>query len=272
MRSRWDMHDAPPDILITNNSMLSVMLNRTIDEPIFAQTRDWLENNPDAVFHLIIDELHLYRGTAGTEVCELLRILLFRLGLHPGHPKLRILASSASLVHDAKSLEYLHDFFGVDWANEEVIKGTEIPLPAQPVGSLPSSGFRALSKLFVGFDEPSELEIRKACASLDPAIANADSNDWLKKVYSFLKTGTSNPGARLIRACLQGAGESEKLSAVPFSSFAKSLFPDLDSDEAAEAARGLLIARGLCDDLGTSVKLPQFRFHWFFRNLEGLWV
>ena len=35
MRSRWDMQDAPPDILITNNSMLSIMMMREADAPIF---------------------------------------------------------------------------------------------------------------------------------------------------------------------------------------------------------------------------------------------
>ena len=31
MRSRWDMQDYPPDILITNFSMLSIMLMRDAD-------------------------------------------------------------------------------------------------------------------------------------------------------------------------------------------------------------------------------------------------
>ena len=35
MRSRWDMQEDPPDILITNFSMLSIMLMREYDEPIF---------------------------------------------------------------------------------------------------------------------------------------------------------------------------------------------------------------------------------------------
>ena len=65
MRSRWDMQDSPPDILITNYSMLSIMLMREEDSQIFEMTRQWLAQ-PGSVFHLIIDELHLYRGTAGT--------------------------------------------------------------------------------------------------------------------------------------------------------------------------------------------------------------
>ena len=115
MRSRWDMQDSPPDILITNFSMLSIMLMRDADSGIFDRTRRWLAQD-GSVFHLIVDELHLYRGTSGSEVAYLLRLLLNRLGLRPGHPKLKILASSASLEpQDADSLRFLSEFFGQDW-------------------------------------------------------------------------------------------------------------------------------------------------------------
>ncbi len=116
--SRWDMQRTPPDILITNVSMLSAMLTREVDESIFARTRDWLEHQ-DSYFYLILDELHLQRGSAGTEVAYLLRLLLDRLGLsRPEHRhKLRILASSASLPaapeeEARKSADYLWDMFG----------------------------------------------------------------------------------------------------------------------------------------------------------------
>jgi DEAD/DEAH box helicase domain-containing protein len=69
MWSRWDMQDHPPDILITNYSMLNIMLMRSVENRIFDNTSRWLasdrENNH---FHLVIDELHTYRGTPGTEV------------------------------------------------------------------------------------------------------------------------------------------------------------------------------------------------------------
>src|SRR3546814_2807008 len=39
MWSRWDMQDAPPDILITNYSMLNIMQMRDIEDQIFAATR-----------------------------------------------------------------------------------------------------------------------------------------------------------------------------------------------------------------------------------------
>ena len=88
MRSRWDMQESPPDILITNYSMLSIMLMRDADTNIFTKTKEWLQQE-GSVFHLIVDELHLYRGTAGSEVVYLLRLLLLRLGLTPTSPKLQ---------------------------------------------------------------------------------------------------------------------------------------------------------------------------------------
>ena len=78
---RWTMQDTPPDLLITNYSMLNVMLMRTLEASMFDDTKQWLENDPwlidnsikepTRVFHLVVDELHTYRGTAGTEVAYL---------------------------------------------------------------------------------------------------------------------------------------------------------------------------------------------------------
>jgi ATP-dependent helicase YprA (DUF1998 family) len=96
MWSRWDVQEAPPDILITNYSMLNIMMMRGIEDNIFEATRQWLQKE-DSVFHLIVDELHAYRGTPGTEVAYILRLLLSRLGLSADSPKLRILTTTASL-------------------------------------------------------------------------------------------------------------------------------------------------------------------------------
>ena len=111
--TRWDMIATPPDILITNTSMLNLMLLRENEAPIFDKTRDWLESNPDNQFHLIVDELHSYRGTQGTEVALVVRNFLDRLGISSSSQQLRCLATSASL--DAETgHEYLEQFFGVN--------------------------------------------------------------------------------------------------------------------------------------------------------------
>ena len=40
---RWDMVETPPDILVTNYSMLNAMLMRAFEDPLFQQTRAWLD-------------------------------------------------------------------------------------------------------------------------------------------------------------------------------------------------------------------------------------
>jgi ATP-dependent helicase YprA (DUF1998 family) len=125
MWSRWDMQETPPDILITNYVMLNIMMMRSIEDDIFKKTKAWLKSDPKAQFFLIIDELHSYRGTPGTEVAYILRLLLYRLGLEPNSPKLRILTTTASLEDDQDGRTFLREFFGRD--NFAFITGTEQP-------------------------------------------------------------------------------------------------------------------------------------------------
>ncbi|OTJ86601.1 hypothetical protein CAZ04_33915, partial [Pseudomonas aeruginosa] len=115
--SRWDMQASPPDILVTNASMLGAMLSREIEDAIFDKTREWLLSDKDSYFYLVFDELHLVRGSAGTEIACLIKSLIQRLGLdQPEHAyKLRLLASSASLplegVEGVQSRTYIRDLF-----------------------------------------------------------------------------------------------------------------------------------------------------------------
>src|SRR5262249_54961643 len=90
------------------------MLMRSVEASIFDQTRQWLQQDPSHVFHLVVDELHTYRGTPGTEVAYLIRVLLDRLGLPPDSNQLRIIASSASVASGNEGLQYLESFFGRD--------------------------------------------------------------------------------------------------------------------------------------------------------------
>jgi len=128
MLTRWDMIEAPPDILITNFSMLNAVLMRKAEERIFEATRQWLTEDSSHVFTVVVDELHLQRGTAGSEVAMVLRTFLRRLGLDPSSPQLRIIGTSASLSEDAEGLDYLEQFFGIDRESFAVSAGK----PRQP--------------------------------------------------------------------------------------------------------------------------------------------
>jgi len=269
MRSRWDMQDAPPDLMITNYSMLSLMLMRDVDRPIFEQTAAWLRDNDDAVFHLVVDELHLYRGTSGTEVALLLRLLLKRLGLTPSSPKLRILASSASLERNADSLEFLCDFFGGEWRDEHIISGQLAPIPPALDGLLPVEPFARLAAA-LDSDPTGESEAtNQACGAIAEALGgDAGSDARSKMTAAFLRP--DSPGRALL---LQGCREGSALKATPLSKYAERVFGSNGSaHHREEAARGLLAARCLCDQAGARSDIPCFRMHWFFRNVDGLWA
>lgn len=263
MRSRWDMQEFPPDILITNFSMLSIMLMRDADRNIFEATREWLRRD-GSVFHLIVDELHLYRGTAGTEVAYLIRLLLARLALSPGHPKLRILGSSASLeAGDPKSLKYLSDFFGMPWPSSGIIPGYPAPVPPLRASApLPTAPFAELGRA-LDLGEQGTAAAEALAAAAISSVCNTSDPD----LASTLENRALELSSRLLQAC----EEEGTPRAVPLSAFARRLFGEAaSSEQVAQAARGVLFARSLCNPLTTS--LPAFRFHWFFRNFEGLWA
>ena len=127
---RWDMVATPPDILVTNYSMLNAILMRSQEEELFASTRAWLALDSSHVFTLVVDELHLYRGTAGSEVAMIIRNLLDRLGLEPDSSQVRVISTSASLSDDDSSLDYLEQFFGLSRGTFFITAGNPESLPA----------------------------------------------------------------------------------------------------------------------------------------------
>ena len=313
MRCRFDMQSAPPDIMITNFSMLSIMLMRQIDSPVFEKTKKWLdcvdvpeekqeEEKRNRVFHLIVDELHLYRGTQGTEIAYLLRILMKRLGLYPGHPQLRIMASSASLVPgEEKSLQYISDFFGFTDVNEVRKEFNIIPGERSLIEKVTNNNplpFHPFKDIFNAYDPYKKIEnnnkFQEACINAGKKLSEIFKiEDKIASIDDFLKI-LLHPKLklrdRLFEACKNEENSNSEFRPVPVFSkeddnipadipyFFEKLFNKTTDNELRKAARGLLISRALFDNpqynkLFTQFgSLPKFRFHYFFRNVEGLWA
>ena len=142
MIARWDMIASPPDVMVTNYSMLNVMLMRDIEEPLFTATRDWLASEPTNVFTLVVDELHLYRGTQGAEVAMIVRNLLDRLGLEADSSQLRCVATSASLTDDEEGLGFLEQFL-----ESSVHRSLSQPAPHDSLSRVPRSIERRCSSV-----------------------------------------------------------------------------------------------------------------------------
>ncbi|GLY86463.1 hypothetical protein Airi02_043920 [Actinoallomurus iriomotensis] len=246
MRSRWDMYDAPPDILITNYSMLNVMLQRSRDSGFFDSTAQWLRDTADARFTLIVDELHMYRGTAGTEVAYLIRNLKERLGLADNSRQLRILAASASLDEKrANDRRFLQEFFAENEDSFAFIPG--LPAP-RPTGS--SAIPQAAKRLAAAAEQP-----------LTPAEANkllteTGADDAITKALGGDSTAVSPPSR-------------------PAVELAADLFPSSTSEEALAALRGAATAIRTAAAMRTEADKhprPQLRIHLFFRNVAGIWA
>lgn len=93
--TRHEMQQHSPDILVTNYSMLEYMLMRPIERNIWDETREWLAEDKENEFILVLDEAHMYRGTSGAEVALLIRRLQQRLGIQ--RDRMRCILTSASL-------------------------------------------------------------------------------------------------------------------------------------------------------------------------------
>lgn len=293
LSNRWDMQCFPPDILITNISMLSAILYREVDENIFNATRTWIENNEDAYFYLILDELHLQRGSAGTEVSCLLKLLIKRLGLDaPQHRhKLRILASSASLPVDgsaedrARSIDYLWDMFGVSglpidndkdsWA-EAVVPGTVRKetarthlLKAQPfIDFLNRLGPRESEVCSL----PTPTEYKKEWEAVLRTLMPEAQSERLDEVVRLV---CEESARRITDACWSNT--DHRYRATLLDRIASVIFGD-SSIESQSALRMLTILRGVSASYSewfpgsASPDANSFRVHTFFRNIEGLFA
>ena len=129
------MHDAPPDILLTNYKMLDHML-------LHPGRADMWRLSAESLQFLVLDEFHTYDGAQGTDVAMLLRRLGLTLKSHwtatsaitdedRARPLGRIspVATSATLGSRAAPiamLEFAHTVFGERFDDDAVIEETRL--------------------------------------------------------------------------------------------------------------------------------------------------
>jgi DEAD/DEAH box helicase domain-containing protein len=241
--TRWDMISAPPDILITNTSMLNIMLMRDVEAPIFEQTREWLQEDPTALFTLVVDELHGYRGTQGTEVALVVRNLLDRLGRDASSPKLRCIGTSASLEGEGGK-EYLEQFFGVE-------RSTFVVLPGAPVT----------------FSEDLPLDSNVLAPFVDDLLGDDTARS---SAAAEELTKSISPRKALAAACRDaGIGPDRVQRPAPLSAIERALFGSAPPERSFDA----LLAAAKLEESGTFEKpKPTFRSHAFLRQVQGLWA
>lgn len=235
--AREEMTFRAPDLLITNFSMLNIMLMRADEKPIFEQTREWLESSDGKRFHLIVDELHPYRGTSGTEVGLLLRKLLKRIGVRRPEQLVTIGASASLGGNEKKVRSYLEELFGRPAAGFALHRG-------QP--SLPDP-------------EVSPQLSEAACEEISRQADSISSPEIDREEMRALAARHRLP-ERLANACRTPEGE---ILAASTEALAARL--DRNPERSHRTLTGALSAVALSGEL-------PLRTHLFFRTSAGWWA
>lgn len=265
MLGRWDMQICPPDILVTNYSMLEYMLVRPIEAEIFRKTAEWLRS-PSSVFTLVLDEAHTYSGARGTEVAYLIRRLLDRIGA--ATDQLRCIATSASLGDSPPDLERVQGFmaglFGQPKERFTVITA-QPDLGATLEGPRPPAELEAFASFQEGLegDQPLDRLVRGLLADLHASSASGEPQE---RLFAALE---QHEAIRRIRAYTARRARS-------LVDAAEHVWGDhSDAARRQTATAGLLaagaLARRKIDDPDLMPLLPS-RVHLMFRGLPGLWA
>ena len=265
--TRFEMQQYCPDILITNYSMLEYMLLRPRESKIWADTRQWLANNSSNKLLFVIDEAHMYRGSAGGEVSLLIRRLFHKIGIKRN--KAQFILTTASMPNRSKEdrdsvLEFAKELTSADSANSFCYLTGELEsLNSLASYDIPLSKF----KLSVpsGF-EGNEEDCLKALNIFWSGIEGCpkqfrtvrDAAAWMYDNLPQYK-----PFFELLKNC-RGA-------AVSFKELATNIFPNASQNDALEAISVLLSIATIAKDQHGAVLFPA-RMHMLFRGINGVYA
>lgn len=258
--TRHEVQAAPPDVLVTNYSMLEYMLMRPLERPIFDQTRDWLSANPKEKFLLVIDEAHLYRGAQGSEVALLIRRLRQRLGIKAD--RLQVICTTASF-HDH---EYA-PLFGAQLTGKHAddfrpIKGDlDLRKPAHVATEADANLLAGLDLTKLDSELASERDevLSAFCHARGKAY---DPTHWQLSLFEAL---SGYPPLNLL------VNQTMK-QALPVKNLGEEIFKDSTPQVAAKGLTALTKLGSLARRALHEPGLLPCRVHSFYRGLPGLWV
>lgn len=264
--TRHEMQEFPPDILVTNYSMLEYMLMRPIERTIWEKTKDWLAESKDNYFLLILDEAHMYRGTGGAEVALLIRRLQSRLGIKRDQMKCILTSASLGKEDDNEApIRFAEQLTGKPSSREfKLIRGTKEVRPPSRKANLTEIQILASmdSKAFIEYRTNYEESMRKMSNFFSQMNWNSPplkSDDFPS--YLFKQLDGFGPLEKIIN---QISGQATSLKEI-----VNMVCPDVDYDIAEKAISNLLLLANAAKFNGR-VLLPA-RVHIFFRGLSGIY-
>lgn len=262
--TRHEMQMFCPDILITNYSMLEYMLMRPIEKSIWQSTRNWLDSSDDNKLLFIIDEAHMYRGSAGGEVALLIRRVLHKLGI--GRDRVQFILTSASVPSDDTPIyKFACELSAQNEKanNFKIIRGKEEPIEftASEINARYLLDFD-IDALQGDWDTKKEAIAdfaRRLKFDMDCDLDDEKSVEvWLYKCLF-----NTNPMRRIMQAT--------RGNAMSFNQLALKAFPSEEAETAQKATSAFLAIAPLAKNANNQVLYPA-RLHMMFRGLQGIYA
>lgn len=271
--SREEIRKNPPNILLTNYSMLEYLLLRPEDAPLFGGVFgvNWR--------HIAIDEAHIYSGALGTEIAYLLRRLKARIESETGkQPRLHCYATSATIgtEKDApKVAKFAHDLFGEPFSGEEpeldvVSSKKDQPqdaLDETPWGALPLAAWKNLRRVLYDPEAVDTSAIKEVLESSDVPVNVLSRMEGENPLLGLGKVllGEHSTG-KLVRRCerLLDLTDLECIEEIGI----EGLTGDSEGVETLTAMVEVLSSAQRSKD----VPILTSRFHSFLRAPEGIFL
>ena len=268
--TRFEIVSYPPDILITNYSMLEYMLMRPIEQNIWDKTKEYLQANDKNKLLFVIDEAHMYRGSSGGEVAMLIRRLLHKLDIP--RSKVQFILTTASMPNKEGDDEIVFNFARNLTAadqhhNFELLRGSFKDLHSNDLISLNLEAFEQCKVSdFEGELEQKLSALNKFWCLQDkqsdwpwPCQSYESATNWM--YYSLFKYDKFNALAQACRG-----------KAVSLQELALTIFNDINDPQTAQQYVSVLLAIApLARNEQNSVLFPA-RMHMLFRGIKGVYA
>lgn len=258
--TRFEIQNYPPDILITNYSMLEFMLLRKRESNIWEKTKEWLNISDENKLLIILDEAHMYRGSAGGEIALLLERLLSRLEI--SKDKTQFIMTTASMPQN--ELQAVKEFYsglsGKSSDKCEFLFGEkeeieETSLVETNIRGLIASGYTQVAGDAEIVERIKSFAKNVFNVSLDEGISREEVQEWL---YEHLPQYEAF--LLLHRHCRDGAKS--------FTEIKESIFGD--HEDSSKALDALLVISTLA--VKENEVLFPIRLHMFLRGIQGLYA
>jgi hypothetical protein len=254
---RSEMRSSPPDILLTNFSMLEYLLLRPDDSQLF-------DDGSGATWRFcVLDEAHQYRGTKGIEMAMLIRRLKQRLADGGLGRRLRCIATSASLGGGEEGRRGLA-MFGQELFDEPFTADDVILEELAKVPSGQSARIR-----------PDEYGDLLTLIDADPGRATAALQELALRHNVLLSDTSSIPGClySLLSADVRLQRLREALEApCDLHEAAAMIFEELPPEGREAALHQFLQLATSAQEPKSGTPLLALRYHFFVRALEGAFV